>query len=236
MLRICSRFILILALSALPVAAGSDLRGAARIIDGDTLDVGGARVRLFGIDAPELSQTCETPHGDWACGRWARDVLRALADGPVTCIGRGNDRYGRVIARCDAGQGDLGAALVEAGAATAYRRYSTDYVANEALAQAGNRGIWRQNGRGVVDPAEFRAARRAASAADSPVATSSASNAAGDAIGNCAIKGNISANGRIFHVPGQRDYDRTRINPSRGERWFCSAEEALAAGWRAAAR
>jgi hypothetical protein len=50
---------------------------------------------------------------------------------------------------------------------------------------------------------------------------------------DCRIKGNISNNGRIYHVPGSRHYDRTKIDTSRGERWFCSVEEAVRAGWRA---
>ncbi len=48
----------------------------------------------------------------------------------------------------------------------------------------------------------------------------------------CRIKGNISANGRIYHVPGQRFYSRTIIDPSGGERWFCTEADARAAGWR----
>jgi hypothetical protein len=52
----------------------------------------------------------------------------------------------------------------------------------------------------------------------------------------CVIKGNISNSGRIYHVPGQENYADTRINTGRGERWFCSSEEAEAAGWRAARR
>jgi hypothetical protein len=52
----------------------------------------------------------------------------------------------------------------------------------------------------------------------------------------CVIKGNISSNGRIYHVPGQEHYDRTRISPSKGERWFCSESDARAAGWRRARR
>jgi hypothetical protein len=49
---------------------------------------------------------------------------------------------------------------------------------------------------------------------------------------DCRIKGNISENGRIYHVPGQRYYTATRINRLRGERWFCSEAEARSAGWR----
>jgi len=219
MSRLCSRFLLMMALGVSPLVASADVHGAVR-------------VRLFGIDAPEMSQTCATPHGDWDCGHWSRDMLQALADGPVTCTDQGTDRYGRVVGQCDAGHGDLGAAMVDAGAATAYRRYSSVYVPQETAARADSRGIWRQSSRGAVDPAAYRAARRGRSEAQSRFSTAQALASPGA----CVIKGNISANGRIFHVPGQRDYDRTRIDPNRGERWFCSAQEALAAGWRAAAR
>ena len=52
----------------------------------------------------------------------------------------------------------------------------------------------------------------------------------------CRIKGNISYNSgeRIYHMPGQEDYFRTRITWSDGERWFCTEAEARAAGWRKA--
>lgn len=221
MLRICSLLVLIL----LSAGALADVRGVARVVDGDTLNVAGTSVRLHGIDAPEMAQSCETPHGDWPCGRWAQQVLQALVTAPVTCIGIETDRYGRLVARCDAGQGDLGARMVLEGAATAYRRYSMDYVPLEARAVAARRGIWRQHGDGLTDPAEYRASRRAGSPATQELAPA-----------GCAIKGNISGNGRIYHRPGQRDYDRTRIDLSRGERWFCSEQEARAAGWRAARR
>ena len=57
-------------------------------------------------------------------------------------------------------------------------------------------------------------------------------------LGACRIKGNISHNSgrRIYHVPGDRDYERTRISQSRGERYFCTEAEARAAGWRRAGR
>jgi hypothetical protein len=59
---------------------------------------------------------------------------------------------------------------------------------------------------------------------------------AAPAPGGCAIKGNISGSGRIYHLPGQENYDATGINEARGERWFCSEAEAQAAGWRRARR
>jgi endonuclease YncB( thermonuclease family) len=204
------------------------LQGAARVVDGDTLEVAGTSVRLFGIDAPERGQSCDGAGGPWPCGRWAGQELARLTTGQtVRCTGVEADRYGRLVARCAVAAGDLGAALVEGGAATAYRRYALDYVPQERRARAARRGIWGQGGDGVQDPAAFRAEHQG----DEPGALAFASAPEG-----CVIKGNISANGRIYHRPGQRDYARTRVNTAQGERWFCTEAEARAAGWRPAAR
>ncbi len=208
-----------------PSAAGMVLAGQARVIDGDTLDVGGERVRLHGIDAPEMRQTCAAPAGDWPCGEWARDALVQMIGGAaLSCTGVERDRYGRLVAACSAGGQDLGAAMVEAGAAVAYRRYSHAYTGQEDRARRAGRGLWEQGEAGLVPPAQWRQ--------DQAVAQASAQTAPGD----CTIKGNISANGRIYHLPGQRDYDRTQIDTTRGERWFCTEEQARTAGWRRARR
>ena len=217
-------------------AAQADVSGRARVIDGDTLEVAGTHVRLFGIDALERSQTCDTPHGEWACGAWARDELaRLIGERGVRCVGDTRDRYGRLVARCDAGQGDLGAALVEDGAASAYRRYSRAYLGEEARAREAERGMWRRDGDGVLAPDAWRAARRSAQGAGVGADSGRSDRPPmSEAPEGCAIKGNVSANGHIYHLPGQRDYDRTRIDPARGEHWFCSEAEARAAGWRPA--
>lgn len=218
MLRILA--VIVLALS--PVAAAAQPEGRIRVIDADTWDVGGVRVRLFGIDAPELDQICTRASGaDWACGVWATDRVRALYGGATArCAPVSRDRYGRVVARCSVGGADAGRALVSRGLAFAYRRYSMDYDLDEKGAAVNARGL--HAGR-VQRPAAFRAARRRAE--DGPPA------------GGCVIKGNISGRGeRIYHLPGQRDYARTRLSPDKGERWFCSEAEARAAGWRPARR
>lgn len=115
------------------------IAGGVRIVDGDSLFVGGREVRLVGIDAPELSQECRRDGRGWPCGRVARQELVALAGRSiVSCRVRGFDRYGRALARCEADGTDLGAAMVRAGHALA----SGAYESEEAAARAGGRGVW----------------------------------------------------------------------------------------------
>jgi endonuclease YncB( thermonuclease family) len=212
-------FLLLLATS--PGVAAADPSGRLTVKDGDTFDVGGVTVRLFGIDAPELDQTCATAAGAaYPCGEWAATQTAALFDGAsVTCQTMDIDRYGRTVARCFAGDQDIAATLVASGIALAYRDYSWDYDLHEKSAQVAGLGLWS----GSFDlPADWRAADRSAQTTPQP------------ATGACIIKGNISASGRIYHQPHNRDYADTRIDESRGERWFCTPDEAEAAGWRAA--
>ena len=115
------------------------LSGPARVADGDSLVVGGARVRLVGIDAPELAQTCAREGRDHGCGEEARAHLaRLAARGAVSCETFGRDRYDRVLARCTAGAIELNRAMVEAGWAVAYG----DYGDAEAQAHRAGRGLW----------------------------------------------------------------------------------------------
>lgn len=158
-LRALSAFLLLLCL-ALPAGAQT-LRGPARVVDGDTLEVAGEKVRLHGVDAPELAQTCLRAGGAaWHCGWAAALRLEEMIGGrPVLCEGGERDRYRRVIARCfvtgrDVGvRLDLGGALVVRGLATAYRRYSLDYASAEATARAARVGLWAGS---FVPPAEWR--------------------------------------------------------------------------------
>lgn len=120
------------------------LSGIARVIDGDTIDIRGLRVRLNGIDAPERKQTCETNvGGSYACGVQSTEALiRLLGANEVQCEKIGTDRNGRVIGRCKTGEIDIGAWMVEQGWALAYRRYSMSYVEAENRARAAKLGIW----------------------------------------------------------------------------------------------
>jgi endonuclease YncB( thermonuclease family) len=214
MLRICS--ILVLALmTTLPVAAAEP---EARVIDGDTIDLSGQRIRLFGIDAPEKGQVCDQQGQVRDCGAWSARVLRDLiGTDPVQCRARDTDRYGRTVATCTVAGRDLGEMMVGQGAARAYTRYSARYLAHERAAKTQGIGIWA--GR-MVTPEAYRHA--------TPAQISSS---------GCLIKGNIGASGKhIYHMPGQRDYEATRISPSKGEAWFCTEAEARRAGFRKANR
>lgn len=201
--------------------ANATLTGPARIIDGDTLEVRGSRIRLHGIDAPENAQRCRSEGRVWACGREAtRALVRRIGSHPVACKEHDRDRYGRVVAVCRVGGKDVNAWMVAEGWAFAYRKYSRRYLAEEMTAKASKRGVWRGD---VVPPWDWRRGKRL---------TDTGTTMKRDS-GRCKIKGNISKGGkRIYHVPGGRFYDQTRINTSQGERWFCSESEARAAGWR----
>ena len=117
-----------------------------RVIDGDTLHVDGKNIRLTGIDAPELSQTCRDAQArEWPCGQAAKArLIELVSRGEVVCTARGHDRYGRTLAVCSVRDiVDLGEALVRAGYAVNYRRYTSDYLAAEHEARGARRGLWQ---------------------------------------------------------------------------------------------
>ncbi len=207
-----------------PVAKGTaSITGEARAVDGDTLVVAGVRVRLEGIDAPESDQTCGKAWvGTWKCGQEASDHLtRLVRDRVVTCEARGTDAYGRMLGLCSTAGLDLNADMVRSGLAWAFVKYSQRFVEVEAEARLAKRGIWQ----GVSKPAwVWRAERWQAAQTEK--------REGGEP--QCLIKGNITRVGNIYHMPWDRWYDKTRIEIGKGERWFCSESDAVAAGWRPA--
>ena len=126
-----------------PVWEAGTLGGPARVLDGDTLKIGGTRIRIDGIDAPESGQICQRGGRPWRCGDAATAQMDSLVGGrDVTCEDRGTDRYGRTIGLCRAGGRDLGSAMVRAGLAMAYTHFSERYVPEERQARAARRGLW----------------------------------------------------------------------------------------------
>ncbi|HML92938.1 thermonuclease family protein [Methyloceanibacter sp.] len=214
------------ALAVCPGTAQAEdtLRGKANIVDGDTIDIAGVPIRLDGIDAPEQRQTCTGPNSRTvACGELATKMLaRMIGGATVTCVLRGTDSYRRLLGDCSVDGASLNARMVRSGWALAFVKYSGRYVSEEEDARAARAGLWQWQ---FDKPWDWR--------------TGVLQEAAGvpDGSGGCVIKGNISGSGeRIYHMPFHKHYGGTRIDPGKGERWFCTEDEAQAAGWRRALR
>lgn len=142
-----------------PPSSRDIIAGNAIVIDGDTIDVAGVRVRLEGIDAPETDQRCRDKEGrDYLCGVSSTNGLKALIGGdPVSCRRSGKDTYGRTLAVCSGANGkELNSELVKLGLAVAFRRYSDRYAAVENAARAARDGLWAGS---FEHPGCFRAAR-----------------------------------------------------------------------------
>lgn len=143
----------------LPSSAGEVAVGIASVVDGDTIEIHGERIRLFGIDAAETRQSCEDASGKpYRCGQQA---ALALADRinqkTIRCEGKTRDRYDRLVAICYLGDEDLDAWMVSQGLALAFRKYSTLYVPEEDAARAAHKGLWA----GTFDkPWEWRREQR----------------------------------------------------------------------------
>lgn len=143
--------------SGLPLARitnASEITGRAYVIDGDTLDIAGTRIRLFGMDAVEKSQYCARTYERWPCGQEATTALRQrIGSTMIQCGARDFDSNNRMVAVCDVAGEDLSAWMVRQGWAVAYTRYSRDYVSLEAEARALKRNIWSGT---FVTPEEYR--------------------------------------------------------------------------------
>lgn len=133
--------------------------GRAKVLDGDTIEIEGIRIRLEGIDAPESAQMCSRKGaGLWPCGKDATEHLKRMTSGrQVVCGDAGQDRYGRMLGWCAVDGLDINAEMVRSGFAWAFVRYSRRYVAAEREARRAEAGIWQ----GEAEPAwAFRERRR----------------------------------------------------------------------------
>ena len=157
-------FALYLPMLCLPPAAQAlvqgEILGVARVIDGDTIDIQGQRIRLHGIDAPESGQEClSSMRVAWRCGQHASQMLAEhIGATPIGCRLLDRDRHGRFIAICRKGAEDLSRWMVVNGWAVAFRRLSLDYAADEERARSAKRGLWEGS---FEMPWDWRAQRRA---------------------------------------------------------------------------
>jgi endonuclease YncB( thermonuclease family) len=195
-----------------------------RVIDGDTLEIDGHTVQLYGIDAPEVGQHCERADGLWACGAEAALFLQKIVQfegPPVECSPWGeepaDDRAGPLVTGvCQVGPKVVGLTMVQNGYAAALPDSFPDYKEAEKQARQAKLGIWRGD---FVPPWEWREGKGTAVRSSDWVRT-------------CNVKGALGPAGeRIYYVPTDEDYEDIAIDPARGERSFCSDEEARAAGW-----
>lgn len=220
-------------------AQAETISGRAQVVDGDTLIIGNTKIRLNAIDAPETDQSClDRLNKVYSCGILARDQLRdRIGSATVSCQTEGSDRYGRFLAICFLGQDDLNRWLVSQGLALAYVQYSDRYQAVEEAAKRDRKGLWAG---AFVAPWDWRhrtpqTALLGATAYKANRAALSEINVQDPPVQNCLIKGNVNRSGdRIYFLPGNSAYGKVKMDKGLGERWFCTEQEAEAAGWRKA--
>ncbi len=213
-------FLLLLSVLVLAVASvfGSALADTApdavAIIDGDTLQIGDRIVHLAGIDAPELGQRCMIEDKDWRCGLEAALALRKLAAfGTVTCVSE--EEAQTVVGTCQIDGKDLAEVMVGQGYAVALPGAAPNYQSAEAAAKDAKLGLWRGD---FVLPADWRQGARLPGETTDTIF--------------CVVKGAIKEDDqRIFYIPSDEQYEEITIDPNKGERMFCSDDEAILAGW-----
>ncbi len=229
-----------LLLVLLPATAdAADISGVPKIREGDHIQIGNSRIRLGGIDAPAVDQLCLNNSGErWTCGVAARDeLIKHVGNKSWTCHPRTTDRRGRTVARCEVEGEDIQKWLVSNGWALSYVRVSHDYDADEKAAREAKAGMWQG---AFIAPWDWRARNKKTTILGAAKAPENAStillaSASGPVAPSpdCTIKGNVNTAGEcIYHTPASRWYARIQMKISKGTRWFCSVDEAEAAGCR----
>ena len=113
------------------------------VVDGDTIKIGDVKIRLSGIDAPEINQICVASEGKVACGKISRDILiTKVTNNKISCTDEGKDFYGRVLGECFVNGESLSRYLVREGFAFAYRKYSDKFISDEEYAKSNRLGMW----------------------------------------------------------------------------------------------
>lgn len=200
-----------------------------RVIDGDTIEIeGGQHVRYIGIDTPETVD----PRKPVQCfGVEASNKNKELVSGKRVRLEKDvseTDQYGRLLRYVYVGDTFVNLELIKQGYAHASSyppdvKYQNQFTDAQRQAKEQNRGLW--------------SSCSATTQTSTPVPTITTTTAPQQTqpSSSCDIKGNIASDGeKIYHVPGCSSYNVTKIDEARGEKWFCSEQEALAAGWRKA--
>ncbi|MDR6657664.1 endonuclease YncB(thermonuclease family) [Tardiphaga robiniae] len=237
MFRTFSLFIAMLCIPALAQAA--DLTGVPKIRDGDQMTIGATRIRLAGMDSPGLDQLCLNAAGErWTCGVAAHEALvEHVGDKSWTCHVLRTDRFGRSVAKCEVDGEDISQWMVKSGWALSYVRFSHAYDADEKAAREAKAGLWAG---AFFAPWDWRVRNKKTTILGSikppedalPILLASASGHVAPSP-TCRIKGNVNRAGVcIYHTPESRWYAKISMRISKGTRWFCSKEEAEAAGCR----
>lgn len=194
------------------------------VIDGDTLQIDGQLVQLYGIDAPELGQLCDRKGDLWPCGVEAALALKKLIsfDEPPLHCSPWSKTSGRSPADgtdtevCEIGDMNLSLTMLRNGYSVALPGSFPDYVEAQKQAQDAGLGLWQGD---FVLPWKWREG------------TGAHANAS-DWVRKCNVKGALTPDGRhIYYVPTDAGYRDVAIDPARGERMFCSDDEARMAGW-----
>ena len=155
--------IIILTLSFFQTLQASEIIGLPKVVDGDTIYIKSYKIRLEGIDAPEMKQKCKKPYlqimfftfqKDYFCGQVSKKKLvQKIGNKSVKCILLGKDRYKRYLAKCFKGTINLNRWMVRNGYAIAYRKYSKIYIPDENFAKEEKLGLW---GGSFIKPEKWR--------------------------------------------------------------------------------
>jgi endonuclease YncB( thermonuclease family) len=211
-------------LPALSFTNTETVSGRASVISTDVLRIGDRKVHLEGIEPPDANQRCLRPGArpggrTWPCGQDAREAMQRLVQGQqVTCKVVAKDKAGGGSGRCRVKDADIGEMLVKAGYAFADVGSVGAYRGAEDAAKAAKAGLWSSPE--PERPAVWRDRLWAVAKRGAP--------------DGCPIKGRVQGDERVYLLPWDSSYTRVRVRKGRGERWFCTQDEAEAAGWRKA--
>lgn len=203
--------------------ATPDLAQKVGVIDGDTLEIDGQPIQLYGIDAPELGQICDRKGNLWPCGVEAAHALKklvSLGQPPIRCSPweqADRSQAGSETAQvCEIGERNLALTMLHTGYSVALPDSFPDYTEAEKEARSANLGLWQGD---FLLPWEWRESAGPHIESD-------------DWARKCNVKGSVTLGGQqVYYVPTDDIYQDLTIDPAKGERLFCSDEEARAAGW-----